>query len=403
MNILVGLDLNKNELLNARIQNLPSAPSSPVEGEVYFNSGDKKFYVWNGTIWSTWEIPPFDATTFNGQLPAYYLARANHTGTQLAATISDFDSQVRTNRLDQMAAPTADVSMNSHKITNLLAPTSGGDATNKTYVDNLVQGVDAHPSVRAASTVNLTLSGTQTVDGIALGAGERILVKNQTAPAENGIYSVAAGAWTRVNDADTWAELVAAYVFVEEGTTQADTAWLSTVDSGGTLGTTAVTWVQFSSASAITASNLGTGSQVFKSKVGLDLQFRKINAGSGKITVTENTNDISIDVVESALTHNNIGGTLSIAKGGTGQITAPLALAALGGVGKFAATIGNGVLTTITVNHNLNTTDVVVGIKEVGGSLSVVYADIVVTDANNVAITFSVAPTTNQYRVIVMG
>ena len=106
-----------------------------------------------------------------------------------------------------------------------------------------------------ATTANITLVGEQTIDGITTSAS-RVLVKNQTVSSQNGIYVSSATAWARATDADTWNELISAYVFVEEGTTQADTGWVCTVDPGGTLGVTAVTWAQFSGAGSYTA---GTG------------------------------------------------------------------------------------------------------------------------------------------------
>ena len=141
-----------------------------------------------------------------------------------------------------------------------VTPTQNNHAASKQYVDNLVQGVDAKASVRVATTTNGTLASAfangQTVDGITLATGDRILLKNQTTQSENGIYTVnASGAPTRATDADTWTELVSAFVFVEVGTTNADTGWLCTVNAGGTLGSTAVTWVQFSSAGAYVAGN----------------------------------------------------------------------------------------------------------------------------------------------------
>jgi hypothetical protein len=100
------------------------------------------------------------------------------------------------------------------------------------------------------------LSGTQTIDGIAVVAGNRVLVKNQTTASQNGIYVVSASAWTRATDMDTWAEVPSAFTFVQTGTTQADSGWVCTSDPGGTIGTTAITWSQFSSAGSYVA---GTG------------------------------------------------------------------------------------------------------------------------------------------------
>jgi hypothetical protein len=155
-----------------------------------------------------------------------------------------------------LSAPTADISNGGFKITNVAEPTLSTDAATKNYVDSVAQGLDVKASVVVATTANITLSGTQTVDGIALVAGDRVLVKNQSAASANGIYAVSAGAWTRTEDANAWAELVSAFVFVEKGTINADTGWVCTVDAGGTLGSTAVTFSQFSGSGTYTA---GTG------------------------------------------------------------------------------------------------------------------------------------------------
>jgi hypothetical protein len=135
-------------------------------------------------------------------------------------------------------------------------PVSALQLATKQYVDAVAQGLDPKASCVAATTANITLSGTQTIDGIALIAGDRCLVKDQTLSQNNGIYLVAAGAWTRATDMDTWAEVPGAFTFIEQGTTLADTGWVCTSNAGGTLGTTPITWVQFAGVGSYTA---GTG------------------------------------------------------------------------------------------------------------------------------------------------
>lgn len=203
-----------------------------------------------------------DASTALATLGAAPLASPGFTGTPTAPTAANGTNTaqiattafVRATRLDQLALPTADVPMSSRKITGLADPASAQDAATKNYVDLAVQGLDPKASVVAATTGNIaTLSGTMTIDGIALVAGDRVLVKDQTTTAQNGIYVVAAGAWSRASDADTWAKIVSAYLFVEKGTVNADNGFICTVDPGGTLGTTAATFVQFSGAGQIVA------------------------------------------------------------------------------------------------------------------------------------------------------
>ena len=175
---------------------------------------------------------------------------ANGTNTTQIATTAF----VRATRLDQLAAPAADFALGGYRLTGLGDPQGAQDAVTKAYVDLTVQGLEPKQSVRAASVATIaTLSGPMTLDGVALVAGDRVLVKDQTTVAQNGIYVVAAGAWARSTDADVWGELVSAYVFVESGTANADMGYLSTVDPGGTLGTTAVTFVQFTGAGQILA------------------------------------------------------------------------------------------------------------------------------------------------------
>ena len=196
-------------------------------------------------------------TDAQGRVSSGGTLSASDIPTLTASKISDFDTQVRTSRLDQMAQPAAVVQMNSQRITSLATPVFSTDAATKGYVDTAVQGLDAKASVRLATTANIaTLGGLLTIDGVTLADGDRVLVKNQTNTALNGIYTSQSGTWTRSFDADSWDELRSAFVFVEQGTVNGDTGWTCTVDTGGTLDTTAVTWVQFSGAGSYLA---GTG------------------------------------------------------------------------------------------------------------------------------------------------
>ena len=134
-------------------------------------------------------------------------------------------------------------------------PTGSTDIANKLYVDSVAVGISWKAPVTAATTTNITLSGAQTVDGVVLVAGNTVLVKNQSTSSQNGIYTVNAGAWTYAPGSTTWAQYVSALVFIEYGG-QAGSAWYCTAQPGGTLGTTAMTWSNFSTAANYSA---GTG------------------------------------------------------------------------------------------------------------------------------------------------
>lgn len=156
-------------------------------------------------------------------------------------------------------------SMGGFKLTNVGTPVANTtDAATTAYVDaaiaNLNSLFDNKPSVRVATTAAGTLASSfanaSVVDGITLATGDRILIKNQAAPAENGIYVVAAsGAPTRATDMDAWNEVPGAFVAVEVGTTNADTVWLGSADAGGTLGTTAITWQQIPTTAGLLNAN----------------------------------------------------------------------------------------------------------------------------------------------------
>ena len=135
------------------------------------------------------------------------------------------------------------------------SPSNATDIANKLYVDTVAQGLNPKSACKVGTLTNITLSGLQTIDGYSVLAGNRVLVKNQTATADNGIYVASASAWTRATDMDVWAEVPGAYTVVLNGS-QANTAWVSTSADTGTIGVTPITFVQFSGVSTYYA---GTG------------------------------------------------------------------------------------------------------------------------------------------------
>lgn len=159
---------------------------------------------------------------------------------------------------------TGNLDANNNKITNVSTPTANGDVANKSYVDTAISNLnslfDAKGSVRVATTTNGTLATAfangQTIDGVTLATGNRILLKNQSTQSENGIYTVSAsGAPTRVTDMDVWSEVPGAFVVVEEGSTNADTIWLCTANQGGTINSTAITFQQIPTTSGLSNTN----------------------------------------------------------------------------------------------------------------------------------------------------
>ena len=229
--------------------------------------------------------------------------------------ISDFDTGVRTNTLAEMAAPAAAVSLNSQKITNLATPTADNDAASKSYVDSVSQGLDVKDSVKVATTANITLSGTQTIDGVAVSADERVLVKDQSTASQNGLYLCKASTWTRTDDLAAGSNAAGMFTFVEQGTVNADNGFVCTSNSGSAVtGTNNLVYAQFSGAGSVTA---GDGLDKSGNTMSVDL---KANGG----LVIEST-EIAVDLAASSIT-----GTLAISDGGTGATSASAARTALG-------------------------------------------------------------------------
>ena len=252
--------------------------------------------------------------------------------------------------LDPNGTGTIDVS--SARITSLATPTGSTDAATKAYVDAQLQGLDVKNSVRVATTANGTLSSAfangQTVDGITLATNDRILIKNQSTGSENGIYTVnASGAPTRATDFDADSEVTGgAFFFAEEGTTNADNGFVLTNDGAITVGTTALTFTQFSGAGQVIA-----GSALTKSgntlNVAVDDSSIEVSSDALRVKASGITNAMlagSIDLtakVTGALPVGNGGtGLSSIAKGSVLVANSANTLSALDGGGS-----NDGILT----------------------------------------------------------
>jgi hypothetical protein len=313
----------------------------------------------------------------------------NGSGTSIARNDHTHGTPVHDNaahsaiNLSALAVPTADVSFAGYKVTNVAAPVASTDAVNKQYVDDVAQGLHIHAASFAGTTANLnatysngtdgvgatlTNAGTQaafTTDGTSPSLNARILVKDQTTTSQNGIYTlttVGSGStnWvlTRATDFDTAAEMAGGdFTFIDTGTTLANTGWVS-VDDVTVVGTDPVVFVQFS----------GAGTYIAGDGLTLTGNVFAVGAGTG-ITVGADTVSIDTAVV----------------------------------VRKYAASIGDGTNTTYTVTHNLDTRDVQVTVYDNSSPYAEVVVDVQHTSTTAIAVLFSVAPTSNQYRVVVQG
>ena len=300
------------------------APSSLFPSELAFNESDLKLYYGFGDNGST---PPSASSIITvGGSGAFFnktdtrtantILSGPTTGSAAAPTfralvaadipsiahtkISDFDAGVQVNRLDQMAAPTAAVGLNSQKITSLAAPTADTDAATKAYVDSTSEGLDVKDSCVVISTSNITLANTQTIDGVSLAANNRVLVAGQSTASQNGIYKVVdGGSWTRTDDFAAGADVAGAFTFIEQGTTNADTGWVCSSNKGSAVvGTNNLAFTQFSSAGVTTA---GDGLDRTGNVFSVDL---KSNGG----LVIEST-ELALDLAASSIT-----GTLPVSK-----------------------------------------------------------------------------------------
>jgi len=307
------------------------APSSLNPSELAFNENDLKLYYGFGDDGSTPPaatsiIPIGGAGAFFNKTDtrnANLILSGPTTGSAAAPTfrslvaadipsiahtkVSDFDTGVQANRVDQLSSATNPVTG--------VTPTADAHFATKGYVDGVSQGLDIKEAVKVATLANITLSGTQTIDSVAVSADERVLVKDQSTASQNGLYLCKAGAWERTDDLATGDDASSVFVFVDRGATNNDSGFVCTTNKGSAVvGTNNLAFTQFSGAGQITA---GNGLDKSGNTISVDL---KSNGG----IVIEST-EMAVDLSASSIT-----GTLAISDGGTGATSASAARTALG-------------------------------------------------------------------------
>lgn len=305
--------------------------------------------------------------TFIGQGQPFY-ATINPIQSGLNITNSTINSTTI-----GLVTPSSGVFTNVSTTTGSISttPANPTDIVNKSYVDAYIQGLSFKQPAAVATTGNITLSGLQTIDGYTTVAGDRVLVKNQATQPNNGIYVASTGAWARSADANTYAELVAAFLFIESGG-QSGSAWVSTIPASGTLGTTNITFSQFSNSStyyagtgltlssyqfsitntAVTAGSYGSASSVGTFTV--NAQGQLTAASSTAISIPASA--INTTISNSGLTNSSItvnGSAISL--GGSATITAATPNALTIGTGLSGTSFNGSSPVTIAIDSTVVT------------------------------------------------
>ena len=426
---LTSIDLNQNELLNVKLQSLAGSDPTGYAGRMYYNSTNGVVRVYNGTAWvnaissitttganasAMTVTPSADGTVTIG----LNLATAEAAGLLTAAFFTDLTNATTSATINTLAKRNGDGNI------SVATPTADAHAATKAYVDAARSGLDVKQSVRAATTaaVNLSteLEAGDTIDGVTLVAGDRVLVKNQGTASANGIYVVqSSGAAVRATDFDSAGEVSGgAFTFVEEGTINADSGFVVSSNGPITVGTDAINWVQFSGAGAFIAGD------------GLTKNGTTVNAvgTAGRISVSSDAIDIDSGYIgqNTITTLGTIGtGTwaatdVAVEHGGTNASTAADARANLGietpGAAESATTSpptlariakqGNtahssGTSTTV-VKHNFNTTNVMVQIFQVSTG-EVVIGDVTARTDNAITVVLLGEIAANIYTIVVTG
>jgi hypothetical protein len=430
------IDLNKYELQNVRLQNLATAPAAPVSGQEYFDSALGHAYVYNGTGWEqasggggSGSVTTVSVVSANGlagsvanaaSTPAITLTttitgllKGNGTAISAAAG-TDLPA------LNTITAPAADLSLNTHRITNLLDPTAAQDAATKNYVDITAQGLDAKPTATVATaaalpaltyangtsgvgaTLTASANGALTVDGYGVAATDLVLVKSQVAGLQNGLYTVTQPGTgstpfilTRHTAMDTAAEFTTAFVVVEDaGATNANTLWVCTNSAAPTVGTTAITFTQLNAATSLVA---GTGITISGNTVSINTAY---------------VGQASITTLGTIATGTWNGTTIALANGGTGATTATGARQAVAATGVYSAA-GTGTATTFVVTratHGLGTVgalylDVSATVYDKTANPAVaIYPDISInTTTGDVTFTFGSSQVLTNYQFTLIG
>ena len=363
------IDLQGNEVLNMLFQKqngLPT-PTPALAGAVRFNTADGRLYVCDG---STWVLRATNSDALQGLSPANLRDRSTHTGTQTAATISDFASAVRGNTLNVMGAPTGPLSMGNQRVTSLAAGSSALDAVNKQQLDavrdiavSAAAGIAIKAPVLAVAVTNINVASPPAqIDGVTIPTGARILLAGQTASVENGIYTrPASGALVRATDADSDGELApGTQVFVTQGIENGDSSWALISDVAITVGTTAQGWARVPGSSKDSIGNAGAG-------LVKDGDTISVRPGVG-ITVADGTVSVDAAIVPR----------------------------------KVAQAVPAGA-SPVTISHGLNTADLLmVQVREVTSG-NLVMVGTTVTGVNTVSLDFANNPVANQYRVTLAG